>query len=69
MEKEIEKLKLDIKVLEKRISFLERKEKRRKIFSIIKIIFILTLVIFIVLKLYDYYQEIVKLYEPFLINF
>lgn len=69
MEKEIEKLKLDIKVLEKRISFLERKEKRRKIFSIIKIIFILTLVIFIVIKLYNYYQEIVKLYEPFLINF
>lgn len=68
MEKELENLKIEIKVLKERINYLEKKERRRTIFTIIKFLIIVFIIIIVIITIYNLYQDIVKLYEPFLIK-
>ena len=56
-------LKLEIEVLKKRVASLENKERRRKIVGIIKAIITIILIIFVALKLYEYYQKIIDVYN------
>ena len=56
-------LKLEIEVLKKRVTALENKERRRKILGLIKAIITIILIIFISLKLYEYYQKIIDVYN------
>ena len=58
-------LKLEIEVLKKRVASLENKERRRKIVGIIKAIITIILIIFVALKLYEYYQKIIDLSNSF----
>ena len=58
-------LKLEIEVLKKRVASLENKERRRKIVGIIKAIITIILIIFVSLKLYEYYQKIIDLSNSF----
>ena len=58
-------LKLEIEVLKKRVTALENKERRRKILGLIKAIITIILIIFISLKLYEYYQKIIDVYNSF----
>ena len=56
-------LKLEIEVLKKRVASLENKERRRKILGLIKAIITIILIIFVALKLYEYYQKIIDVYN------
>lgn len=56
-------LKLEIEVLKKRVTALENKERRRKIVGLIKAIITIILIIFVALKLYEYYQKIIDVYN------
>ena len=56
-------LKLEIEVLKKRVAALENKERRRKIVGLIKAIITIILIIFVALKLYEYYQKIIDVYN------
>ena len=58
-------LKLEIEVLKKRVASLENKERRRKIIGLIKAIITIILIIFVALKLYEYYQKIIDLSNSF----
>lgn len=58
-------LKLEIEVLKKRVAALENKERRRKIVGLIKAIITIILIIFVALKLYEYYQKIIDLSNSF----
>lgn len=58
-------LKLEIEVLKKRVTALENKERRRKIVGLIKAIITIILIIFVGLKLYEYYQKIIDLSNSF----
>lgn len=58
-------LKLEIEVLKKRVTALENKERRRKIIGLIKAIITIILIIFVALKLYEYYQKIIDIYNSF----
>lgn len=58
-------LKLEIEVLKKRVTALENKERRRKIIGLIKAIITIILIIFVALKLYEYYQKIIDLSNSF----
>lgn len=58
-------LKLEIEVLKKRVTALENKERRRKIVGFIKAIITIILIVFIALKLYEYYQKIIDLSNSF----
>ena len=58
-------LKLEIEVLKKRVTALENKERRRKIIGLIKAIITIILIIFVALKLYEYYQKIIDVYNSF----
>lgn len=58
-------LKLEIEVLKKRVASLENKERRRKIVGLIKAIITIILIIFVALKLYEYYQKIIDLSNSF----
>ena len=56
-------LKLEIEVLKKRVTALENKERRRKIVGFIKLIIMVVLIAFVALKLYEYYQKIIDVYN------
>lgn len=56
-------LKLEIEVLKKRVASLENKERRRKILGLIKVIIMVVLIAFVGLKLYEYYQKIIDVYN------
>ena len=56
-------LKLEIEVLKKRVASLENKERRRKILGLIKLIIMVILIAFVALKLYEYYQKIIYVYN------
>ena len=56
-------LKLEIEVLKKRVASLENKERRRKILGLIKSIIMVVLIAFVALKLYEYYQKIIDVYN------
>ena len=56
-------LKLEIEVLKKRVTALENKERRRKIVGFIKAIIMVVLIVFVGLKLYEYYQKIIDVYN------
>ena len=56
-------LKLEIEVLKKRVTALENKERRRKIVVFIKSIIMVVLIVFVGLKLYEYYQKIIDVYN------
>ena len=56
-------LKLEIEVLKKRVASLENKERRRKILGLVKVIITIILIIFVGLKLYEYYQKIIDVYN------
>lgn len=56
-------LKLEIEVLKKRVAALENKERRRKILGLIKLIIMVVLIAFVALKLYEYYQKIIDVYN------
>ena len=56
-------LKLEIEVLKKRVAALENKERRRKIVGFIKAIIMVILIVFVGLKLYEYYQKIIDVYN------
>ena len=56
-------LKLEIEVLKKRVTALENKERRRKIIGFIKSIIMVILIVFVGLKLYEYYQKIIDVYN------
>lgn len=56
-------LKLEIEVLKKRVAALENKERRRKIVGLIKVIIMVVLIVFVGLKLYEYYQKIIDVYN------
>ena len=56
-------LKLEIEVLKKRVASLENKERRRKILGLIKLIIMVVLIAFVGLKLYEYYQKIIDVYN------
>lgn len=56
-------LKLEIEVLKKRVASLENKERRRKIVGFIKSIIMVILIAFVALKLYEYYQKIIDVYN------
>lgn len=56
-------LKLEIEVLKKRVASLENKERRRKIIGFIKVIIMVVLIAFVALKLYEYYQKIIDVYN------
>ena len=56
-------LKLEIEVLKKRVTALENKERRRKIVGFIKAIIMVVLIAFVALKLYEYYQKIIDVYN------
>ena len=58
-------LKLEIEVLKKRVAALENKERRRKIVGLIKVIIMVVLIVFVGLKLYEYYQKIIDLSNSF----
>ena len=58
-------LKLEIEVLKKRVASLENKERRRKILGLIKAIIMVVLIVFVALKLYEYYQKIIDLSNSF----
>ena len=58
-------LKLEIEVLKKRVASLENKERRRKILGLIKVIIMVVLIVFVGLKLYEYYQKIIDLSNSF----
>ena len=58
-------LKLEIEVLKKRVASLENKERRRKIVGFIKVIIMVVLIVFVGLKLYEYYQKIIDLSNSF----
>ena len=58
-------LKLEIEVLKKRVTALENKERRRKIVGLIKEIIMVVLIVFVGLKLYEYYQKIIDLSNSF----
>ena len=58
-------LKLEIEVLKKRVEALESKERRRKILGLVKVIITIILIIFVGLKLYEYYQKIIDLSNSF----
>lgn len=58
-------LKLEIEVLKKRVTALENKERRRKIVGFIKAIIMVILIVFVGLKLYEYYQKIIDLSNSF----
>lgn len=58
-------LKLEIEVLKKRVASLENKERRRKILGLIKAIIMVVLIVFVALKLYEYYQKIIDVYNSF----
>ena len=58
-------LKLEIEVLKKRVTALENKERRRKIVGFIKAIIMVVLIVFVGLKLYEYYQKIIDLSNSF----
>ena len=58
-------LKLEIEVLKKRVTALENKERRRKIVGFIKVIIMVILIVFVGLKLYEYYQKIIDLSNSF----
>ena len=58
-------LKLEIEVLKKRVASLENKERRRKIVGLIKAIIMVVLIVFVALKLYEYYQKIIDLSNSF----
>ena len=58
-------LKLEIEVLKKRVTALENKERRRKIVGLIKAIIMVVLIVFVALKLYEYYQKIIDLSNSF----
>ena len=60
---ENKKLKLEIEVLKKRVASLENKERRRKILGLIKVIIMVVLIAFVALKLYEYYQKIIDVYN------
>ncbi len=63
MEDEIKNLKLEIDVLKKRISYLENKERNRKIIGIIKGIVITVLLILIIIYGYKLLQEMMNYYN------
>lgn len=63
MEEELKNLKLEIQVLKKRISYLEAKERNRKIGKIIKIVFIAILLIVIAIYGYKWYKQIMDYYN------
>lgn len=63
MEDEIKDLKLEIKVLKERISYLESKERNRTIFKIIKTIIIIIVLIVIIIYGYKLYQELMTHYN------
>ena len=69
MEKQIETLELEIKVLKERVKELERIENRRKTLSIIKIFISISVIIVIALTIYGFYQKIIDFYNSFPINF
>lgn len=69
MNNEINKLELEIKILKERVASLERKEKSRKIKSIIKFIITLIIIFIIIIFSYNFYQKIVNMYDSFLLNF
>ena len=56
-------LKLEIEVLKKRVTALENKERRRKILGLLKVIIMVVLIFFVALKLYEYYQKIIDVYN------
>ena len=62
---ENKELKLEIEVLKKRVEALESKERRRKILGLVKVIITIILIIFVGLKLYEYYQKIIDLSNSF----
>ena len=63
MENEIKNLKLEIDVLKKRISTLERIENRRKIIKIIKISIILIILGIIIYFGYKWYNEMINYFN------
>ena len=63
MENEIENLKLEIKVLQKRIESLERQRARERIIKIIKLVIFVFIIGSIVITGYHYYQEIKSYYD------
>ena len=63
MEDRIEELELEIKVLQKRISTLESKEKTRTIFKIIKYIIIVVILVLLVIYGYKFYTDFMKYYN------
>ena len=62
---EVDKLKLEIEVLKKRISHLERIETRRKIIASIKIIIVVAIIIVICYFGYKFYNQFQDLYNKF----
>lgn len=63
MDDEVKKLKLEIDVLKKRISELEKIERKRKIVKIIKIVLIVIIVVIIGIFAYKWYQEMTDYYN------
>ena len=56
-------LKLEIEVLKKSVVSLEKKERRIKIVGFIKSIIMVVLIAFVALKIYEYYQKIIDVYN------
>jgi len=69
MEKQIETLELEIKVLKERVKELEGIENRRKTLSIIKTFISLSIIIIIGLTIYGFYQKVIDFYNSFPFNF
>ena len=71
MEQEIEKLKMEIKILNKRISILEHREAKRRFFKVLKIIFdiiVLGIIAYAIWYGYNYITNIPDLIKDALSN-
>ena len=63
MNDEINRLKLEIDVLKKRVASLESIERRRKILKIIKISIYVIILIIIIIAAYNFYQQMTDYYN------
>lgn len=66
---EIKQLEFEIKVLKEKVSYLEKKELRRRNLAIFKFAIGLIIVIIIFIFVYDFYQKIMDFYNSFPFHF
>lgn len=60
MEKKIDELEEEITILEKRIGVLERTERKRKIFKLLKLMLFLFIILFVAFGLWKTYDYVVN---------